>query len=431
MSDLSSSATTAVPEKHHVAFFRQSGWLMVANITGGLMSFGIQFLSKKVPEAEYAIFGTLLMVTACIPTMPLQMVFTQQTAKALAMNRERQLASMIRRAWVLTFVLWALAALVVVAFQGSIVQRWKLGSPAALWVTLPVVLVSLWMPMFSGVLQGKQDFLWLGWASIISGLARFGVALVLVMALHMGATGMITGAIAGVGIAALIGMWRTRNVWTLKAESFDWRSLMGQVLPLMLGFGACQFLFTADTMFAKAYFGENEMAHYVAAGTLSRALLWLVLPLAAVMFPKIVHSTAKSEKHNLLGIVLLGTAILGLCAGLGLWLVGAWVIPIVFPASYVQPMLALIPWYVGAMIPLALTNVLVNDLLARSQFRVVPVMVLVTVAYGFTLNFMLQKFPGRLEVVLQTLAAFNLLLLAVCAWFNWGVKPKAKMEDGR
>jgi hypothetical protein len=35
-----------------------------------------------------------------------------------------------------------------------------------------------------------------------------------------------------------------------------------------------------------------------------------------------------------------------------------------------------------------------------------------------------------MEVALQTLGAFNLLLLAVCAGFTWGVKGKAKMEDG-
>jgi hypothetical protein len=37
----------------------------------------------------------------------------------------------------------------------------------------------------------------------------------------------------------------------------------------------------------------------------------------------------------------------------------------------------------------------------------------------------LNRFPGRLEIPLQTLGAFNLLLLAVCAWFTWGVKRKA------
>ena len=92
---------------------------------------------------------------------------------------------------------------------------------------------------------------------------------------------------------------------------------------------------------------------------------------------------------------------------------------------------ALLPWYAGAMVPLALANVLVNDLLARARFGVVPWMVLLAAAYGFTLPAMLNHFPGRLEVVLQTLGAFNLLLFLICAWFTWGVKGKAKMEDGR
>ncbi len=43
-------------------------------------------------------------------------------------------------------------------------QRWQITNPAGLWVTLLVVLFSLWMPIFWGVLQGKQSFLWLGWS---------------------------------------------------------------------------------------------------------------------------------------------------------------------------------------------------------------------------------------------------------------------------
>jgi hypothetical protein len=183
-------------------------------------------------------------------------------------------------------------------------------------------------------------------------------------------------------------------------------------------------------MFAKAYFSPDAMKPYVAAGTMSRGLLWLVLPLAAVMFPKIVQANAKSEKSNLFGLVVLGTAVLGICGMAGLWLIGPLLVKIIYKSGDLAGTMALIPWYAGAMVPLALANVLVNDLLARLQFRVVPFMVALAVAYGFALPLMLNHFPGRLEVVLQTLGAFNLLLFLVCAWFTWGVKAKTKMEDG-
>jgi hypothetical protein len=167
------------------------------------------------------------------------------------------------------------------------------------------------------------------------------------------------------------------------------------------------------------------MKPYIVAGTLSRALLWLVMPLASVMFPKLVQSRVKSEKTNLFGLVVLGTAVLSVCGALGLWLVGPLVVRFVAHASDVSATMALLPWYAGAMVPLAMANVMVNDLLARGRFTVVPFMAALALAYGFTLPAMLNHFPGRLEVVLQTLGVFNLLLFGTCAWFVWGVKEKA------
>jgi O-antigen/teichoic acid export membrane protein len=422
MSEANTEAIKTVDHKPHAAFFRQSGWLMVAAVGGGAMTWGVHFLAKSIPESQYAIFGTLLMVVACMPTMPLQMIFAQQTAQALATGRERQLAGMIRLAWLWTFVVWALGALAVFVFQKQIVTGWHLPDATGLWVTLPLILASLWLPMFSGVVQGRQDFFWLGWATIFGGVGRFVVAAILVLALGFGAAGMMAGALLGVGFSSLVLIWRSRDLWTLRSESFDGKGLMKQVVPLMFGFGACQFMFTSDTIYAKAYFTGDQMAPYVAAGTLSRALLWLVLPLAQVMFPKIVHAAAKAEKTNLFNLVVLGTAVLAICGALGLWLVGPIVVKIVYKTSYVAATTALLPWYAAAMVPLALANVMINDLLARARYAVVPWMVVLALAYGFTLPAMLNHFPGRLEVVLQTLGAFNLLLFGVCAWFAWGRK---------
>jgi len=196
----------------------------------------------------------MLMVTACIPTLPLQMVFAQQTAGTLATNRARQLAKMIRLGWLLTFILWVIATLVVLVFQNHIMARWELTSSTTLWVTLAAVLMNLWMPLFTGVLQGRQDFFWLGWASIANGIGRIVFAALIVLAFHGGATGMISGSFAGLGSWAAISIWRSRDLWLAKPELFDGCGLFKQVAPLMLGFGACQFLFTTDTMFAKAFF---------------------------------------------------------------------------------------------------------------------------------------------------------------------------------
>src|SRR5437762_2079431 len=239
---------------HRATFFRQSGWLMFANIAAGGLMWIVHFLSKAIPPSEYGLFGVLLAVAMCIPAMPLQMVLTQQTARAYAENRKGQLSAMVRMVWLGTLLLWIVAAILVMALQQKILQRWGITNPAGLWIGLFVVLFSFWGPLFGGVMQGQQNFLWLGLSMITNAVGRLSIAALAVLALGAGATGMMSGVLAGVAATALIGIWQTRSVWLVPSIAFDWRSFLKEMIPLMLGFAAFQFLFTADTMFVKSYF---------------------------------------------------------------------------------------------------------------------------------------------------------------------------------
>ena len=275
---------------------------MMATVGGGLLMYAVHLLNKKIPEREYSVFGVLLAVAMFVPNMPLQMVFAQQTARVLATGRERELAGMIRLAWLGTFGLWLLVAVPALIFQGAILARWQITNPAGLWLVLPTILFSLWLPMFSGVMQGQQNFFWLGWQNIINSAGRLGLAAIAVLAFGGYAAGMFTGVCVGLGAAAGICIWQTRGLWSLPTAPFDRQNLLAQIIPLMLGFSAVQFFLSADTMFVQAYFPAGQTAFYVGAGTLSRALMWVVVPLATVMFPKIVHAEARGIRAGPLSL---------------------------------------------------------------------------------------------------------------------------------
>jgi O-antigen/teichoic acid export membrane protein len=146
--------------------------------------------------------------------------------------------------------------------------------------------------------------------------------------------------------------------------------------------------------------------------------MWLVGPLAAVMFPKIVHAKAKAENSDLMGVVLTGTVILAAGGAIGLWVLGPWAVSFMFPKDFVQGTATLLPWYAWAVVPLAVANALLNNLLARSLFKVVPALCVLVGIYVFALS----RFHEKPVMVVQTLGACNLLLLAVCAYYTWGVK---------
>src|SRR5262249_44847931 len=153
------------------------------------------------------------------------------------------------------------------------------------------------------------------------------------------------------------------------------------------------------TILVKNYFNPTTADFYVSAGTLSRALLWFVLPMAYVMFPRLVHSDAKSEKSNLMGVVLLGTAILAVVGAFGLSLLGPWVVRLVYTPEFVKVAAPLLPWYAAAMVPLALSNVLLNNLLARpaSKLPLAIFVLLAAIAYIFALT----RFHDSLVTVLK------------------------------
>ncbi|HWW01616.1 MAG TPA: lipid II flippase MurJ [Candidatus Acidoferrum sp.] len=412
---------------HRATFFRQSGWLMVANIGGGALMFAVHLLNKALPPGQYGSFGAFITVVMLLPTIPLQMIMTQQTAKALAMGHRGELSGLIRFVWAVTTGLWVVGALVLLVWQKDILAALKMTDLVGLWVTAFVVLLSLWMPMFWGALQGEQNFLWLGWSMLSNGIGRITVSVVAVLVLHAYAAGMMAGVLVGVTVAAAIGGWVTRSLWLEPSRPFDWPRLLRQVTPLMLGFLGFQILFTADTLFVKHYFSGAIVDFYLSAGTMSRALMWLVLPLATVMFPRLVQSAAKAQKTNLLGLVMLATVILAVAGAVGLSLVGPWVVKLAYSAQYVKVAASILPWYAGAMIPLALANVLLNNLLARPDSKLALAVCVIVLALGYMVA--LTRFHDSLVTVLQTLGIFNLALLAVCAWFTWGVGRSAKMED--
>ena len=403
---------------HRASFFRQSGWMMIATVAGGMFMTAVHLLSHAMPKGDYGQFGAFLSVAMFIPAMPLQMVLAEQTARARALHREHELSGLIRAAWLGTFVIWLVVVGVVLLFQSSIMAQWKISDPAALWLTLPVLLFTVWLPMFSGILLGQQNFLWLGWSQMAQGVGRLAIAAFAVLVLHYYAPGMVLGILGGLAVALVIAIWPTRSLWLSSPESFEWRSLLRQIIPLTLGFGAYQFMLTADTMLVRGCFGDADSAYYVAAGTFSRASMWLVGPLAAVMFPKIVHARAKAEKSDLMGVVLLGTVILAAGGAIGLWVLGPWAVGVVFGDTFVPAVSVLLPWYAWAVVPLSVANVLLNNLLARSLFKVVPALCVLVGIYVLALT----RFHDTPVMVIQTLGVCNLLLLAVCAYYTWGVR---------
>lgn len=415
-------------QSHKSAFFRQSGWMMIATVVSGLfMAFINIFSSKKLPAAEYSSFATLLQMVNWmgIPAIGLQMVFAQQTSAVIHDHERRQLVGTAKAVLTWTFGVWVVMVLVALGFHNQLIDALKLSNPMSLWLTVLVGFVMLWFPIFQGLLQGRQNFLWLGWTSLFNGVGRVVIGLTIIYLLNGWAAGLMGGVLMGLVAALGTAAFQNRDLLAEPSDKFDAMAWLKRVVPLTLGLGAGQFLFTADAFVVQNYLGANgQAAPYMFGATLARAIVLFTGPLAVVMFPKLVHSAARSQKTDLMGVTLLGTAVLGCLAVFGLTLTAPLVIKYGSdPANAkILPDLPLFAW---VMVPLGAANVLLYNLMAHSRFKVVPLLVILSVGYWVAL----QHFHDSFRTVIKLYGAASLTYLCICALFTWVIKGKKPVSD--
>lgn len=421
LAEKSIEPTVVTDASHHrLTFFRQSGWMIIATVVSGVFASAVHILSKRLPSSEYSAAAWMIQVIGQmqIPALGLQLVFAHQASAAITEQQRRQLAGTFRSVMRWTFCIWLAMAAFVALQHKHYEASLNLTNPWSLWLTVLSGLMMIWTPMFNGLLQGRQNFLWMGWVSIISNVGRVAIAVLIVIYFHGLAAGVMLGVFLGLAAGVAVAIWQNWDLLTSPGEAFDARAWLRHVTPLTLASGVGFFLQSEDGVIVPYYMGADLSAPYMFGGTLARAIPLLTGPLAAVMFPKLVHRKARSLKGgpNILGLTVLGTFVLGCVGAIGLTLFSRLIIRLgskpEFATSYIVSLMPLFAW---AMVPLAMGNVLLNNLNAHSYFKPVPWLVALAVGYGLVLT----NFHSSFKMVIETLAVFNLLYLAIVGLFTW------------
>jgi O-antigen/teichoic acid export membrane protein len=360
-----------------------------------------------------------------IVTSGLQVVMAEQAASALTPEGLRDLAGTTRSIARTILVIWVLVLIACLVAKDWLLDTLKISTLSTLGVTLGLVLAQLFLPFVQGLLQGRQKFSWLGWSIMMNGAGRFAAIFLLLLVLQRNATTALAGALAGLAGAVLLGVWASRDLFfSAQTGAFNLGLWLRRAIPLSVGSGSLLFLMNADVLFVQAHFSRDHTAYYSAVAVLGIGLFSFTTPMAAVMFPKLVRSTVQAQKSDSLLLALLGTAVLGLCGAIFLTLFPSLPLKILF---FKNPNLLesaqLVPWFMWSMLPVTLANVVVGALLARRDFRPVPWLALIALAYGFELNRYLDAaqamniFTAFKGVILR-LGLFSGLMLAVAVLFK-------------
>src|SRR5258706_2104540 len=144
---------------HKSSFFRQSGWMMITAVGGGALMFLVHIFSKYMPESEYAVLTALfsLLNWVTLPAIGLQTTFAHQASSAVTEAQKRQLVGTTRAVTFGIFCIWLVMLLATVIWHDRFIADLKISNPASLWIMLVAGLVMLMLPIWQGLLQGRQN----------------------------------------------------------------------------------------------------------------------------------------------------------------------------------------------------------------------------------------------------------------------------------
>ena len=391
-----------------------------AATAGGVFNLLASLVVFRMPGAQVNTFDTALAALAIFgtPALGIQAAFAAQAALADDPQRLRALAAMMRSTFAWLGLAWALLAGLSVLYSNRIAALYNLGDPIFLWIILALVLLTLWTPIFNGVLQGRQDFLWYGFGTLLNGAGRLWALAVVVFIFKLGALGGLLGVLAGnLAVFGLV-VWRTFDVPLQKGAEADWRGFLKKAIPLTLGLGALVTIMQADALVVRERLLPSltleETVGYTAARRIGQVLVFLVGAVVTVMYPKVARGIKTAEGSDALKLTVSLTTAVSVLGALLTSLVPQIPLRILAGSGASAESATLVVAYVWAFVPLAISNVLVWNLMARECYRSVPFIIFVAGGCWFALRI----YSDRLLNVVAVVGVFSTAMLVVSGIFT-------------
>lgn len=365
--------------KFHERWRRHDGYLfardsMVVFVGAGVTSvFYFLFqaiMGRMMGPVEYGKLGALIAILNVlnVPSAVIQYTMARYVAEfAHGRTAEAWLHLVRHGLWKITLPgLLSLAAWCLLAFW--LRDQLKAPSVASLAMVGVIAFVCLYSPILNGALQGSRRFGWLAASGLSSGVGRLLLAIVVVV-LGGGITAVLGTVAAGVAVSLAVAWWPLRGMHsTAPNEAPDISPARGELVryfaAVLLGQLALFTLQNADFILAPRFLGDDALAAYGKAALLARAVFYLPLPIATAMFPRAV--TSRNPRLLLgpvaftLALCMAGAAFITLCPRFALH--------VMYGDKANGPLYAeLTRYYVWAVIPLAVINLIAPYLWARQE----------------------------------------------------------------
>lgn len=403
---------------------RHSLLLLTASQATNLTNLFFQvFMVRMLSPVEYADLAAMLglLMIFGMPLAALSNSLAYYSAQMIEEGRPGAVKPFMRH-WLKNIFLIASGIILLgIILWPAATSFFNLQGSATFMLAIIVMGISLYGSVIGGILQGIQAFVWSTVSSVSGGIFRLGVGVLLVCWLGQIADWGIIAHGIGMLVSVLIAVGAVAWIFRGVAKDAIDKKVTAYFVGSMIVLAGFSVMMSADVLIVKHFFSSEESGLFAQVAVISHALVFLPMPIAGALFPKIIAVGDADLRHKrmlLRGTVFAGLIIVFAAGGcslvpqLPLWIVHV-------PPS--ESMVTLLRCMLWAMSPLSLAYIVMNYHLARSRFKILfllPVCALLYLAGA-------AIWHASVFQIIAVMAACNLTGLAVLLiGLPWrGLKP--------
>ncbi|MCK5525150.1 MAG: oligosaccharide flippase family protein [Thiomargarita sp.] len=354
-------------------FLRNNFLILILMNLGNVFAYLFQMVIGRVLSPDdFGAFNALnsLAIVISAPMAVLPLVFSRYTVQLSADGLGR-----VKTLLIDSFRILSLLA-VIIFILGIIALPWfkdflHLQESTPIIIMLTQLLLSLFVPVLLGTLQGLQRFVFFGIGSSGTAFLRLVGAILFVYALGWGINGGLLATVFATFGAMLICIMGLKDIWQQERQLLPvglYREMGKYALPVLIFTSMMMVLGNLDIVLVRHYCSAEEAGLYATAAILGRIALFLPGVLLIVLFPEAAKAKHENnEDQRILWLSMAMTALLGGGFALVCYLWPVELTVLLFGTKYqaAAPLLQTISF---AMALLAVANVIFVYSLAHHKF---------------------------------------------------------------
>ena len=289
--------------------FSAIGFMIVATSIANFLNYVFNVIAARLLGPErYGEFGALLaiLLILTVPSNSIQALVTKNVAEFLVEDKRGAIRELVLGYLKICVYAAFIAIVFFLAFRGILADYLHIDNELPVITCGLAVAVTILAPVFAGVLQGFQRFIWLGIFFMTYALLRMILGALFIIT-GGGVSGALAGGAVGVMLSIVLAYAVMKDIFSYKPSEgqVDIKKLLRSYLPVIAAFLIFFLITSIDVVIVKRKFDPTLAGEYACATFLGKIVLYFPSAVAIVLYPKFVE--LQSDRKRIWGLLQKGS----------------------------------------------------------------------------------------------------------------------------